>query len=55
MVVIHDDNESNDNDDNGVQGSSQPCHGAFTVKITGPPNMVTVNHATERSVYSKDY
>jgi len=26
----------------------QPCHGGFTVKITGSPNMVcTVNHATE--------
>jgi len=26
----------------------QPCHGGFTAKITGSPNMVcTVNHATE--------
>jgi len=26
----------------------QPCHGGFTAKITGSPNMVcTVNHAVE--------
>jgi len=26
----------------------QPCHGGFTAKITGSPNMVCmVNHATE--------